>query len=197
MRKVLILIFLLNVSGFLMICHQISCNVHSTPINATKLKENITTNIFDSPRLTSSHDESLRKSPAINLFPTQSVTTRKYEPTTVLNDESLIDVTVSVDTLCADKRYNVAGKDYNIKVINGDITVSIVLSQSTNSAPIITFITNRINEKNLLVHNVSIGVRIVQVLNLQNLVDAVEGEIDYLEQCTENPFGELHSHKHS
>lgn len=35
------------------------------------------------------------------------------------------------------------------------------------------------------------GVRIVQIQKPQNLLDILDAEIDYLENCVENPFGEL------
>lgn len=38
---------------------------------------------------------------------------------------------------------------------------------------------------------ISLGVRIVQVTKLENFVDILENEIDYLEHCVDNPFGEL------
>lgn len=35
------------------------------------------------------------------------------------------------------------------------------------------------------------GVRIVQITKPQNLLDILDAEIDYLENCVDNPFGEL------
>jgi hypothetical protein len=85
-------------------------------------------------------------------------TTRLHRLSVTPNDESVIDVTTSVDSLCAAKSYDTADDDnYSIKSINGDIIVTIILRRSDNATEIINFIVNHINEIDLLVHNVSIG----------------------------------------
>jgi hypothetical protein len=38
---------------------------------------------------------------------------------------------------------------------------------------------------------ISQGVRIVQIKNPQNLLAILDYEIDYLENCVDNPFGEF------
>lgn len=107
-----------------------------------------------------------------------------------------------------------AGENYSIQSLGGDIIVTVILHQTDNATEIIKFIVNHINEIDLLVHNVTIGkcsitfqtflcflidsncftgVRIVQVHKPQNLHDILENEIDYLEHCVDNPFGELRS----
>lgn len=92
---------------------------------------------------------------------TTTHTTRLQRITVAPNDEALIDVTTSIDSLCLMKSYDADdtnGDNYSIKSISGDIVVTIILHQSTdNATEIIKFIVNHINEIDLLVHNVTIG----------------------------------------
>lgn len=73
------------------------------------------------------------------------------------NDESLIDVTTSADSICLPK--NEGDQSYIVDSIDGDIMVTTIISHhSTNNATeIIRFIVKRINEIDLLVNGVTIG----------------------------------------
>lgn len=75
------------------------------------------------------------------------------------NDETLIDVTTSIDALCLTKTNDDddASDNFSIKSLDGDIIVTIILDSLDNATAIIKFIVNHINGIDLLVHNVSIG----------------------------------------
>jgi hypothetical protein len=94
--------------------------------------------------------------------------------------------------------------------------VSIILQEYENATNTIQFIAKRINKLGVLAHNISIGnlsyityiswyiftifnfsflkkwltgVRIVNVIKVDNFSDILDSELDYLEHCTDNPFG--------
>lgn len=208
-------------AGILLLCQHHYCDElsTSTPSLAPSLSaletKDVTTLTTIQPKQNSSVDVQHTKTSIISTTTTH--TTRLHRITATSNDESLIDATTSIDGLCLTKSAdNDENDNYAIKSISGDIIVTIILHQSDNATEIIKFIVHHINEINLLVHNVTVGkfsffifirfylpaikisyffifqgVRIVQIAKPQNLLDILDAEIDYLENCVENPFGEF------
>lgn len=156
--------FLFFFSGLLLLCQHHYCDELSTPSSLAPSSElaarDLTTT--SKPRETSStqHDSALHtKTSAISTSSTH--TTRLHRITGASSDESIIDVTTSIDSLClaksSDADADTTDQNYSIKSISGDIIVTIILRQADNATEIVKFIVNHINEIDLLVHNVSLG----------------------------------------
>jgi hypothetical protein len=146
------------VSGLLLLCQQHYCDELSTPSLASTsvasvTNDSATSTTFRPPLNTSTTATNETKTSVISTSTTH--TTRLHRISVTPND---IDVTTSVESLCAAKSYDSADDDnYSIKSISGDIIVTVILRRADNATEIIKFIVNHINEIDLLVHNVSIG----------------------------------------
>jgi hypothetical protein len=149
-------------TGILLLCQHHHCDELSTSTpslastsSALQTKE-LTTSTVLKPQQNSSTDVLHTKTSIISTTTTH--TTRLHRITATSNDETLIDVTTSIDGLCLTKNADSDESDnYAIKSISGDIIVTIILHQSDNATETIKFIVNHINEIDLLVHNVTIG----------------------------------------
>jgi hypothetical protein len=148
-------------AGILLLCQQHYCDEVSTssPSLAPSLSALETKDLTAStikPQQNSSTDVLHTKTSIISTTTTH--TTRLHRITATSNDETLVDVTTSIDGLCLTKNAESdEGDNYSIKSISGDIIITIILHQSDNATEIIKFIVNHINEIDLLVHNVTIG----------------------------------------
>lgn len=152
-------------AGFLLLCQHHYCEL-STPSLAsssvleTKDLTTILSTTFKSQQGPSTqHDVPQRRTSVTST--TSTHTTRLQRINITPNDETLIDVTTSIDSLCLSKIYDADDMttvdNYPIKTISGDIIVTLILHHSHNATETIKFIVNHINEIDLLVHNVTIG----------------------------------------
>lgn len=147
-RQIITHVFtLLPFIGILLLCQRHDCDELSTPslASSTELetKETLSSSSIE-PQASTSVTSS-----------TTTHTTRLHRITDAPSDETLIDVTTSVDGLCLPD--DAAEDNYSITSIGGDIIVTIILHQSDNATEIIKFMVNHINAIDLLVHNVTIG----------------------------------------
>ncbi|CRL02040.1 CLUMA_CG015377, isoform A, partial [Clunio marinus] len=182
--------------GILLLCQHHYCDELSTPsltsssdLETKHLTTLISTTIKpQNSSSTTTRNELIQVKTSV-VKTTTTHTTRLHRVTNAPNDETILDVTTPIDGLCLmtqfDEKFN---DNYLINSINGDIIITIISHRSNNATEIIKFIINHINGIGLLVHNVTIGVRIVQVGRVENLLDILENEIDYLEHCVDNPF---------
>lgn len=152
----------LTPTGLLLLSQHHYCDELSNESLAPSASKDLTTlsTSSKSPQKSSTqHDVPQTKTSTISTTTTH--TTRLHRITVAPNDEALIDVTTSIDSLCLLKSFDAddtTDDNYSIKSISGDIVVTIILHQSTdNATEIIKFIVNHINEIDLLVHNVTIG----------------------------------------
>lgn len=137
-------------TGILLLCQHHNCDELSTPSLASsgelETKDLTTTTVNSTAHLTVSQT----KTSAISTTTTH--TTRLHR----ITDETLIDVTTSIDSLCL-ARSDDDDDNYSINSIGGDVIVTIILIRADNATEIIKFIVNHINAIDLLVHNVTIG----------------------------------------
>ena len=144
---------------------------------------------------------------ATNPYYSQTVTQLHLVNTTEFDDNS---ATTSFDINCFEYANH---EHYNVETHFGNIFVSFILQESDNATNTVRFIAKRINELSLLAHNTTIGklivfvtyilivivtfvfkiwwigVRIINIIKNVNFSEILEDELDYLEHCTENPFG--------
>lgn len=152
-------------AGFLLLCQHHYCDELSTPSLAlsSELQTKDLTTILSTtfkPQENSSTQHDVPQARTSVISTTTTHTTRLQRITVAPSDETLIDVTTSIDGLCLSKQFDADDKsddNYSIKSIEGDIMVTIILNQADNATEIIKFIVNHINEIDLLVHNVTIG----------------------------------------
>lgn len=141
-------------------CDEISTQSLAPSSEATSKDFTAYSTTLKSPQKTSTQNDVPQMKTSI-LSTTTTHTTRLHRVSVAPNDEALIDVTTSIDSLCLMKGYDAddaTDDKFSIKSISGDIVVTIILQQSTdNATEIIKFIVNHINEIDLLVHNVTIG----------------------------------------
>lgn len=141
-------------AGVLLLCQHRNCDELSTPSLASSSE-------LETKDLTATTDNnsSPHEVPWTSAISTTTThTTRLHRITDAPNDETLIDVTTSIDSLCLARTHDDAVDDnYSIQSIGGDIIVTIILHQSDNATEIIKFVVNHINEIDLLVHNVTVG----------------------------------------
>lgn len=151
-------------TGFLLLCQHHYCELSTPSLASSSVLETkdlttiLSTTFKSQQSLSTQHDLPQTKTSAIST--TSTHTTRLQRITVAPNDETLIDVTTSIDSLCLTKSYDAedtTGDNYSIKSISGDIIVTIILHHSDNATETIKFIVNHINEIDLLVHNVTIG----------------------------------------
>jgi hypothetical protein len=142
--------------GLLLVCQKIYCNEISTPSPARNddIDELLTTlSMADSQNSTTLNDnvDTQTRTSITRLHP---VTISNKNATTSVDDDSVRTTTPQFDdTVCGDADDH----NYLIESIAGDVVVSLILHQSDNATAIIKFIVNRINEIDLLAHNISIG----------------------------------------
>ncbi|CAG9806009.1 unnamed protein product [Chironomus riparius] len=120
---------------------------------------------------------------ATNPYYSQTVTQLHLVNTTEFDYNS---ATTSFDINCFESTNH---EHYNVETHFGNIFVSFILQECDNATNTVQFIAKRINELNLLAHNTSIGVRIINIIKPVNFSEILEDELDYLEHCTDNPFG--------
>lgn len=136
----------ISFAGILLLCQHCNCDELSTPSLASsselETKDLTTTTVNSTAHQT--------RTSAISTTTTH--TTRLHRVT----DETLIDVTTSIDSLCL-ARSDDDDDNYSINTIGGDVIVTIILTRADNATEIIKFIVNHINAIDLLVHNVTIG----------------------------------------
>lgn len=145
-------------TGFLLLCQHHYCELSTPSLASSSVLETKDLTTILSTTFKSQHDVPQTRTSVIST--TSTHTTRLQRITVAPNDETLIDVTTSIDSLCLTKSYDpedTNGDNYSIKSISGDIIVTIILHHSDNATETIKFIVNHINGIDLLVHNVTIG----------------------------------------
>ncbi|KAG5680396.1 hypothetical protein PVAND_009905 [Polypedilum vanderplanki] len=163
---------IISTIGFFLICHQI-CFINGNEFEFTRVSDAWTPIVTTNSIITRLH--------RVNETQSEVIETTVDEATTQQAADSTVVVACSGDTN--------NNENYLIETFTGDIIVTTILHQSDNAIAAVKFIVKQINEIGVLAHNITIGVRIVEVFKAENIFDIIENELDYSEHCIENPFG--------
>lgn len=143
-------------SGILLLCQHHDCDELSTPslASSSELETKDFTSTTTTVNSTSTTDHAVPQTRTSAISTTTTHTTRLHRITDAPSDETLIDATTSIDSLCLARTDD---DNYSINSIDGDVISTIILHQADNATELIKFLVNHINAINLPVHNATIG----------------------------------------